>query len=36
LRQRTGFAARRPRLRGPHFLPHLDRDNVYRILKAEG
>ncbi|HEX8373896.1 MAG TPA: IS481 family transposase, partial [Geminicoccaceae bacterium] len=36
LRQATGFPLDDLAFVVRHFLPHLDRDNVYRILKAEG
>ena len=36
LRRATGFPLDDLTFVVTHFLPHLDRDNVYRILKAEG
>jgi transposase InsO family protein len=36
LRRATGFPLDDLTFVVAHFLPHLDRDNVYRILKAEG
>jgi transposase InsO family protein len=36
LRRATGFPLDELTFVVAHFLPHLDRDNVYRILKAEG
>src|SRR5215217_4268803 len=36
LRRATGFPLDELTFVVRHFLPHLDRDNVYRILKAEG
>jgi transposase InsO family protein/transposase-like protein len=36
LRKATGFPLDDLTFVVQHFLPHLDRDNVYRILKAEG
>ncbi len=36
LRRATGFPLDDLTFMVRHFLPHLDRDNVYRILKAEG
>jgi transposase len=36
LRRATGFALDDLTFVVAHFLPHLDRDNVYRILKAAG
>src|SRR5919107_400832 len=36
LRRATGFPLDELTFVVGHFLPHLDRDNVYRILKAEG
>ena len=36
LRRATGFPLDELTLIVTHFLPHLDRDNVYRILKAAG
>src|SRR3982751_6480111 len=36
LRRATGFPLDDLTFVVRHFLPHLDRDNVYRILKAEG
>ncbi len=36
LRRATGFPLDDLTFVVAHFLPHLDRDNVYRILKAAG
>ncbi|MCC2665145.1 MAG: integrase, partial [Geminicoccaceae bacterium] len=36
LRRATGFPLDELTFVVTHFLPHLDRDNVYRILRAEG
>src|SRR5918997_1977523 len=36
LRRATGFPLDELTFVVAHFLPHLDRDNVYRILRAEG
>jgi transposase InsO family protein len=36
LRRATGFPLDELTFVATHFLPHLDRDNVYRILKAAG
>jgi transposase InsO family protein len=36
LRRATGFPLDDLTFVARHFLPHLDRDNIYRILKAEG
>ncbi len=36
LRRATGFPLDDLTFVVAHFLPHLDRDNVYRILRAEG
>ena len=36
LRRATGFPLDDLTFVVTHFLPHLDRDNVYRILKAAG
>src|SRR3954471_18038064 len=36
LRRATGFSLDDLTFVVCHFLPHLDRDNVYRILRAEG
>ena len=36
LRRATGFPPDDLTFVARHFLPHLDRDNIYRILKAEG